>query len=69
MYQRPHNRGKDGKAHAYWSLVETMSAPDSPCQGTLCYPDELNGSEQARWVKTVVLVAQQHRMPNRSLEV
>jgi transposase len=53
MYLRPHSRSKDGKAHAYWSLVETVRTPDGPRQRTLCYLGELNGSAQARWVKTV----------------
>jgi hypothetical protein len=53
MYLRPHSRSKDGKAHAYWSLVETVRTPDGPRQRTLCYLGELNRSAQARWVKTV----------------
>ena len=53
MYLRPHSRGKDGKVHAYWSLVETVRTPDGPRQRTLCYLGELNSSAQARWVKTV----------------
>jgi hypothetical protein len=44
---------QDGKAHAYWSLVETVRTPDGPGQRTVCYLGELNGSAQARWVKTV----------------
>ena len=32
MYLRPHSRGKDGKVHAYWSLVETVRTPDGPQQ-------------------------------------
>jgi len=28
MYLRPHNRSKDGKVHAYWSLVETVRTAD-----------------------------------------
>jgi transposase len=53
MYLRPHSRSKDGKSHAYWSLVETVRTPDGPRQRTICYLGELNSSAQARWVKTV----------------
>src|SRR5208337_3742699 len=53
MFLRPHQRNKDGKEHTYWSLVETVRTPDGPRQRTLCYLGELNGSAQARWVKTI----------------
>jgi len=50
---RPNNRTKDGKPHTYWSLVETVRTPDGPRQRTVCYLGELNGSAQARWLKTI----------------
>jgi transposase len=53
MFLRPNNRSKDGKAHRYWSLVETVRTPEGPRQRTLCYLGELNGSTQARWLKTI----------------
>src|SRR5450631_2341962 len=53
MFLRPHQRSKDGKDHTYWSLVETVRTIDGPRQRTLCYLGELNGSAQARWLKTV----------------
>jgi hypothetical protein len=53
MFLRPHSRCKDGKAHVYWSLVETVRMPDGPRQKTICYLGELNSSAHARWVKTV----------------
>jgi hypothetical protein len=53
MFLREHQREKDGKRHTYWSLVETVRTPDGPRQRTLCYLGELNGSAQARWVKTI----------------
>ena len=59
MYLRSHSRSKDGKAHAYWSLVETVRTPDGPRQRTLCYLGELNSSAQARWVKTVEVFNEQ----------
>jgi transposase len=53
MFLRPNHRGKDGKPHTYWSLVESVRTPDGPRQRTLCHVGELNGSDQARWLKTV----------------
>jgi transposase len=53
MFLRPNYRAKDGKDHTYWSLVETVRTVDGPRQRTLCYLGELNGSAQARWLKSV----------------
>src|SRR6267142_1974734 len=53
MFLRPYSRNKDGKDHAYWSVVETVRTPDGPRQKTLCYLGELNSSAQARWLRTV----------------
>ena len=59
MYLRLHRRSKDGKDHAYWSLVETVRTPDGPRQRTVCYLGELNSSAHARWVKTVEVFNEQ----------
>jgi transposase len=59
MFLRPHSRNKDGKEHAYWSLVETVRTPDGPRQKTLCYLGELNSSAEARWLTTVEVFNQQ----------
>jgi len=59
MYLRPHRRSKDGKAHAYWSLVETVRTPDGPRKKTVCYLGKLNSSAHARWMKTVELFNEQ----------
>lgn len=59
MFLRPNNRTKDGKPHTYWSLVETVRTPDGPRQRTLCYLGELNGSAQARWLKTIEVFNEQ----------
>jgi transposase len=59
MFLRPNNRTKDGKGHTYWSLVETVRMPDGPRQQTLCYLGELNGSAQARWLKTIEVFNEQ----------
>jgi len=59
MFLRQHARSKDGKDHAYWSLVETVRTPDGPRQKTICYLGELNSSAQARWLKTVEVFNEQ----------
>jgi len=59
MFLRAHQRSKDGKEHTYWSLVETVRTADGPRQRTLCYLGELNGSAQARWLKSVEVFNEQ----------
>jgi transposase len=59
MFLRAHQRSKDGKAHTYWSLVETVRTPDGPRQRRLCYLGELNSSAQARWLKTIEVFNEQ----------
>jgi transposase len=59
MFLRPNHRGKDGKQHTYWSLVESVRTPDGPRQRTLCHLGELNGTDQARWLKTVEVFNEQ----------
>ena len=59
MFLRAHGRKKDGKDHAYWSLVETVRTPDGPRQRRLCYLGELNSSAQARWLKTIEVFNEQ----------
>lgn len=59
MFLRPHQRSKDGKEHTYWTLVETVRTPQGPRQKTLCYLGELNGSAQARWLKTIEVFNEQ----------
>src|SRR5450755_1307918 len=59
MFLRPNYRAKDGKEHTYWSLVETVRTVDGPRQRTRCYLGELNGSAQARWLKSVEVFNEQ----------
>jgi hypothetical protein len=59
MFLRPHQRSKDGKDHTYWSLVETVRTANGPRQRTLCYLGELNGSAEARWLKSVEVFNEQ----------
>src|SRR5450759_1971161 len=59
MFLRPNHRSKDGKAHTSWSLVESVRTPDGPRQRTLCHLGELNGSDHARWLRTVEVFNEQ----------
>ena len=59
MFLRSHQRRKDGKEHAYWSLVETTRTADGPRQRTLCYLGELNSAAHAQWLKTVEVFNEQ----------
>jgi hypothetical protein len=59
MFLQPNHRGKDGKDHTYWSLVETVRTPNGPRQKTLCYLAELNSSAETRWRTTVAVFNQQ----------
>ena len=59
MFLRPNHRSKDGKQHSYWSLVESVRTPDGPRQRTLCHLGELNGSDHARWLRTVEVFNEQ----------
>lgn len=56
MFLRAHRRSKDGKAHTYWSLVETRRTPSGPRPQTVCYLGELNSATEARWRKTICLL-------------
>jgi transposase len=59
MFLRQHTRSKDGKDHAYWSLVETVRTPDGPRQRTVCYLGELNHPAQSRWLKAIEVFNEQ----------
>jgi transposase len=59
MFLRPNHRGKNGKDHTYWSLVETVRTPNGPRQKTVCYLGELNSSARARWLTTVEVFNEQ----------
>ncbi|MCZ2076289.1 MAG: IS1634 family transposase [Bryobacterales bacterium] len=59
MFLRANHRSEDGKEHTYWSLVESVRTPDGPRQRTLCHLGELNGSDHARWLRTVEVFNEQ----------
>src|SRR5207249_11475005 len=67
MFLRSNHRSKDGKAHTYWSLVESVRTPDGPRQRTLCHLGELNDSDQVRWLRTVEGFNEQGEAQQRKL--
>ena len=54
MFLRAYQRFKDGKAHTYYTLVESERTPDGPRQRTVAYLGELNHDQERRWQRTVV---------------
>jgi hypothetical protein len=46
----PNYRGKEGKEHTYWSLVETARTPDGPRQKAPRCLGEFDSSAQALWM-------------------
>ena len=54
MFLRCHRRNKNGKAHRYWSVVESRRLDDgSTAQRQVLYLGEINDSQQAAWRKTL----------------
>lgn len=53
MFLKTHSRRKDGKAHQYFSLVESVRTARGPQHRTLAYLGELNGTSEAAWRKTI----------------
>ena len=47
MFLKAHARTKDGKAHRYYSLVESVRTARGPQHRTLAYLGELNASTAA----------------------
>ena len=53
MFLRATKRFKDGKAHCYWSLVESVRVGRRVFQRQALYLGELNDSQRAEWQRTV----------------
>ena len=53
MFLKTHSRRKDGKAHTYYSLVESVRTSRGPQHRTLAYLGELNGSAERAWRRTI----------------
>lgn len=53
MFLRAAKRFKDGKAHYYWSLVESVRVGRRVFQRQVLYLGELNDSQRAEWQRTV----------------
>jgi transposase len=54
MFLRCQRRKKDGKVHAYWSIVETRRLGDGRvAQRQVLYLGEINASQREAWRKTI----------------
>jgi hypothetical protein len=54
MFLRCHSRKKNGKAHRYWSVVESRRLHNgSTAQHQVLYLGEINDSQQSAWRKTL----------------
>lgn len=51
MFLRRITVKKDGKAHAYWALLESVRTARGPRQRTVAYLGELGPAEQAGWAE------------------
>ena len=49
MYLKCHKRLKDGKAHRYWSIVESVRTRRGSIKRQLLYLGEINDSQRAQW--------------------
>ena len=54
MFLRRYTRTKDGKAHTYYALVESVRTDAGPRQQVVAYLGELNHDQERRWQRTVV---------------
>jgi len=55
VFLKVHHRGKDGKDHRYYSLVESVRTSRGPQHRTLAYLGELNGSTESSWRKSIAV--------------
>ena len=54
MFLRRYRRTKDGEAHTYYALVESVRTESGPRQRTVAYLGELNHDQERRWQRTVL---------------
>jgi hypothetical protein len=59
MFLRRYRRSKDGKAHSYFALVESVRTDAGPRQHVVAYLGELNHDQERRWHRTVVFYNRQ----------
>jgi len=61
MFLRCHSRKKNGKAHRYWSVVESrrLDGGGHSAQRQVLYLGEINDSQQAAWRKTIEVFDEQ----------
>ncbi len=61
MFLRAKTRFKDGKAHRYWSIVETRRVHGKRVvQRQVLYLGEINDSQKGAWCKTIEVLREDH---------
>ena len=56
MFLKDHQRIKDGKAHHYYALCETIRTDLGPRHRNVCYLGDLNSGGQNGWRKTIEVI-------------
>jgi hypothetical protein len=59
MFLSRYHRNKGGKAHTYYTLVESVRTEAGPPQDVVAYLGELNHEQQSRWHRTLVIYSRQ----------
>lgn len=59
MFLRRYSRTKDGKAHFYYALVESVRTDAGPRQHIVAHLGELNHDQERRWQRTVTFYNRQ----------
>jgi hypothetical protein len=68
MFLRRCERGKNGKRHTYWALVESVRTPKGSRQRIVAYLGDLKASEQSGWAQLGrQLDGKKRQTPQRSL--
>jgi transposase len=64
MFLRCHRRKKNGKAHRYWSVVESRRLSNGhPAQRQVLYLGEINDTQEAAWRKTIEIFDEEKHEP------
>src|ERR1700675_2216630 len=67
MFLRCHSRKKHGKAHRYWSVVESRRLNGgNAAQRQVLYLGEINDSQEAAWRKTIEVFDEEKDQPQQA---
>src|SRR6266481_4187483 len=67
MFLRCHSRMKNGKAHRYWSVVESRRLNGgNSAQRQVLYLGEINDSQEAAWRKSIEVFDEDKAQPGQA---